>query len=501
MKMRNVTRFIGGAAAVALSACAGQPQPNLAGKLYPQEQGVVIAESVMVPGVTVASSMDGGMTDCAGPGLGVKVEGAVSTKREVFDSNAEPCESASVLFDGASAKGRRPADPAITILFNDNLGALPANPLHDPLKPMQPDPLAAIPPLTLKTEDIESIEPAAGAQISAAPVQLAAKSTPVETRRVEPDSLTSTLQNWQTENATQRGLLSTDAAEATRQLDNAVRQQQAETEQNEVSKLLAELREKERRLEAEQVRRKALIDSSENKRQKTEAALASWQANEQKLRAELQATQTRMAELESQSARMAQEKARKEAAYEDRLKTLGSDLKVAEAQASQTRQELILQAAAKIAEAEKLAAAAKLQEQQIQLREAARLKQEADQMMQRALDIDASKPIMAANIEPAAAPLALGEVPVVLHAKDVPLTEMIEKLLGQAKAQAGEWKADWQLSGQAQYILKEKWSLTAEAPVKELLQQLAGQVEAAHGIKLNFNQFQQSRLLVITDAK
>jgi hypothetical protein len=91
-------------------------------------------------------------------------------------------------------------------------------------------------------------------------------------------------------------------------------------------------------------------------------------------------------------------------------------------------------------------------------------------------------------------------VPVVLHAKDVPLTELVNQILSQAKPQAGAWTADWQLSGKHQYILQEKWSLTAEAPVAEVFKQLAADVQATHNITLEFNQFQQARLVVITDT-
>lgn len=486
------------AGGIVLSACTTAhvsstfPAPQIG------DEGVVIAESAMVPGVTMATSMSGTSDDCAGPGLGIAVEGSVNSQRFLFDKNGEPCDAAQTLFDGRTAVNNRAADPSINLTFHDSFGASPKDNL-DNLPGLNPIPTIRLQSSELTPNQLAAIEPAAGN------VQLGNKAVPAipvpGAVAKGPDPLMTTLASWKNQDVVYASRSDEATAAAERNIDVISRGAQNRTEQESVSKLMATLRERERQVQEEQRRHTETLERAQKNRDVTLAARQQWQSKESELQASLSATQERLAQFEELSRRLAADKDKREKAYQQQIASLSSDLKVAEAQADTSRRELVLKAAAKIAEAEQLASAAKLQEQEIKLREAARLKAEADTMMDRALAMKAGNSVVVGGMNiPPAVPMALMETPVVLHANNQTLPDILANILNQAAPQAGEWKADWQLSPTAQRLLKDKWSLTAEAPLQQVLGQLQQQIAAAHGVSLQFTQFGQSRLLVVTDA-
>ncbi len=475
------------------TASATFPAPQVA------DDGVVIAESAMVPGISQGATVTGGSDDCTGPGLGITVEGTVNSQRFLFDKNGEPCEAAQTLFDGRAAVNQRAADPSINLTFHDTLGASPQGNGLDSLPGLEPIPTIRLQSSDLDTGRLAAIEPAAGnanlgnKAVPAVPVQGAVARGP--------DPLVATLASWRNQDSVYATRSDEATAAAERNIDVIARTTQTRTEQENLAKLTATLRERERQVQEEQRRHTETLERAQKNRDITLAAREQWQQKEGELQASLTATQERLKQYEELSQRLAAEKNSKEQAYQQKIASLGADLKVAEAQADTSRRELVLKAAAKIAEAEQLASAAQLQEQEIKLREATRLKAEAETMMDRALAMKAGSNVVVGGMGlPPAVPLALMETPVVLHANNQTLPDILAGILNQAAPQAGEWKADWQLSPQAQHLIKEKWSLTAEAPLQQVLGQLQQQVSAAHGVSLQFTQFGQSRLLVVTDT-
>lgn len=491
---------------VAFSACAlwvllaACTHPQLATFPAPRagDEGVVIAESKMLLGTTTATSTIGTTEDCAGPGLGIIVQGSTGEGKYLYDITGEPCDSAQILFDGRTKLGQRSADPAITLTFHDTLGPIPPTPPRtEPtkVKDKKAEPLSALPPIRVVTSLLENqpdISPAAGP---------APQSKPVKTTQTpsKPDPLLATLTTWQAQDSTVATRMSESEAAAARNLENMAQEARQRQENEAIAQLAAKLRERERQIQEEQRRHTESLERASQNREQTLAARQSWQQRENELQAQLATTQERLQQFERLSSQLQTEKARKEQAYQQQIQTLSADLKAAEQQAETSRRELILRAAAKIAEAEQLAHAAQLQEQDIKLREAARLKSEAETMLDRALALKAGQQVTVAGAPPAAN-MALGKTPVVLREKDQPLPALFQTILKQAAPQAGEWQADWQLSPAAQKVLNEKWSLTAEAPVEQVFAQLAEQVQKAHGITLKFTQFTQSRLVVITDT-
>ncbi|NBX85716.1 MAG: hypothetical protein EBQ80_00495 [Proteobacteria bacterium] len=506
-------------AGVALAALvAGCTTPQLASFPAPKvgDEGVVIAESKMLLGATTASNVVGNTEDCAGPGLGIIVQGSTGEGKYLYDITGEPCDSAQVLFDGRTKLGQRSADPAITLTFHDSFGPIPDDslserselsespPRRSPKRsageggqPQKPKPLSALPPIRVVTsllEDNSGIEPAAGPTTKAKPELK--KTTEIPQK---PDPLIATLSSWQAQDDTIASRMAEAEAAAARNLENIAAEARQQQETEAIAQLAAKLRERERQIQEEQRRHAESLERANQNREQTTAARQAWQQQENALQAQLATTQERLQQFEQLSSRLQQEKAQKEQAYQQQIETLSADLKAAEQQAESSRRELILKAAAKIAEAEQLAHAAQLQEQDIKLREAARLKSEAETMLDRALALKAGQQVTIAGAPPAAN-MALGKTPVVIRAKDEPLQALLTTILQQAAPQAGEWQADWQLSAPAQKLLAEKWSLTAEAPVEQVFAQLAAQIQKAHGITLKFTQFTQSRLVVVTDT-
>jgi hypothetical protein len=437
---------------------------------HANDGGVVIAESFMVPGTTTATDNSGTTDDCAGPGLGIRVDSSTSGGNFLYDKNGEPCEAAQTVFNGSSALGSRAADPSIALSFYDQTGPIP-----DTLETADALPSVRVTSKLYKTTRRQGVGAPAG------------------------DPLLATLTKWQRQDTTTVTRIDEADAAAARNLDNIAKN--ARDDEEGKAQLMAKLRERERQVEEERIRNEATLERSQANRATTSAAQTAWQQKENELQAELDATRQRLAQFQQLNQRLTAEKSAKEQAYQNRISSLSADLKAAEIQSDNSRRELVMQAAAKIAEAEQLAHAAQIQEQDARLREAARLKQEAQTMMDRALAIKAGQGVVVQGVgAPEAAPMALLQTPVVVHARQQTLSAILDDLLTQARPQAGKWQADWQLSAGAQRLLSEKWSLTAEAPLQDVLSQLQQQVKVADGITLSFTQFNQSRLLVVTDA-
>ncbi len=456
------------------------------------EAGILIASSQVVPGLSGASDVTNLPDDCGGPGSGVLVEGTLGTTRVLYGPNAQPCAPAQLLFDGRTAAGQRPADPGLAITFHDSLGPLPADPRGADVTALPSGSLGTLTPL--------------------APIKLtSALTTPTTAQIAEAnqayDPLVATLQTWQASDETLRSRSRQRAQEgdaaALRALSSLAKESGARQEADQLALVAAQLRERERQVEEEQRRHEESLDLSADNRAITAAARQAFQQREAELAQQLAEARARATQFEQMNARLAAEKRNTTQTYQAQVQALSANLKTATQQAEIGRRELITQAAAKIAEAEALAMAARKQDQEIKLREAARLKAEAEVVLDRALSMEAGRTVLA-DLAPAAAPAApmqLGSVPVVLHAKNLTPEELVTQVLKLAEPQAGAWSADWQLSGAAQFLLKERWSLTAEAPVQQVLAQFAAQIRQTHGLTLTFTQFQQSRLLVITDSQ
>ncbi len=445
-----------------------------------QDGGIEIARTGMLKG---ASAQLAGAGDCSGPGVGVVVESRTGRKETVFDAMGEPCDAVQVLFDGSKPSGQRAADPTVMVRVHDALGVMlderPGE-VSTLAKLRTAQGLPPVPAIKLSEELLNTLqtEPAAG-----------------------PDPLLETLKGWQRTDSTlaQRSAEATEAGNRT--LGRMVRAAENGSSSGAAAQLAAQLRERERTLAETQRRMAETMANSAENRAMTQAARDAWQTEQNRLSGELEAAKARAAQFEELASRLQQESQRKEAAYSDRISTLSGHLRVAEGQADASRRQLIMQAAAKIAEAQTLAQAAKIEAQTDQLAEASRLQAEANALMDKVL---VAREVVA-DIEPKAGPapvsLPILEAPVVLQAKQRTLPEILTEVLQQAAAHSGAWRAEWQLGVGNDAILAERWSLTAEATVGQILENLKQQVQAAHGVMLTFTPFAQTRVLVISGEK
>ncbi len=470
-------------AATALTGCGWltttKPRGPLAVFQAPQrgDGGIEIARTRMLPGAQPRSAEVGQVADCYGPGLGVQIETSRGVQTRLFDANGEPCDAATLLFDGSRPTGQRQADPLISIRVHDSFGTILDERLDSPASsartPMGS--LAAIPAITV-TESLTE------AQADAA----------------SGDPLSDILTRWQRHDAVRAVAAESPLEADTRSLNRMVTAAVEQSSGAAAASLAAQLRDRERLLEDERRRHENTLADSAQNRALTQANRDAWQQEQNRLQSELATAQSRAQQFEQLASRLEEQKTRQEAAMGERIATLSGSLQLAEKQAESNRRDLILEAAAKVAEAQALATAARLDTQNDQLAEATRLHAQANALMDEVLLARQDR------LEPKAGPAAtadlpLTEAPVVLEARERTLPDILTEVLQQAAPHSGAWRAEWQLGKQGQKLLQERWSLTAEATVGEILTQLNLQVQQVHGLRLAFTPFNQTRVLVVTE--
>ena len=501
---------------LSLAACqhAGRPTfvpPALSAVPTPmvEDSGVVIAETELT-GPATALGNGGERPDCFGPALGVQVETAYEDEAYLFDSNGESCAAAQVMFDGGSPAGKWAAPSHIKINFNDALGPMLTEASTDvpkirvtagTLAPVTAEDFMLLPEATPEDPDVMPTEVAAQAQefMPQPRAQLDGVIHAWEQARVAE----------QQEQARQQLLQKSEKLlAASRDLERLSDNDLIKLHQAKIQELMSGLREAQREAELERERRSYVQAQTEQLRVEEEGQTLAKQQQMAKWRTETEVLQARLREFEQANQRLAQEKARKEAAYEQKIADLAGDLNSAERRADSTRKELVLQAAAKIAEAEKLAFAARMAEKEAITNEAARLQQEGDELMQRAMELEHGRNVVVPRLQGVAdavakptkpAPMPLASVPVVLHVKDQTLKDIISQVFAAAQPSAGPWMPDWQLQPEHAFILEEKWSVTVESRFAEFMDFVANKVAQTHGIDLAFRRFDQNRLFVISD--
>jgi hypothetical protein len=457
---------------------------------WAQAKGVFAAPTARDDGVEIARTMVLNPShttplrnqDCVGGGVGVVIENRTGAQQLTFDASGEPCHDAQVLFDGGRPSGQRAADPTIQIRVHDALGTLlNERPGRDrtleTIRAAQG--LPAIPEIKVSEDLLRSLstEPA----------------TPGE------DPLLRTLNQWQSADGVTAGRVEESTEAGTRTLQRMVRAAEANSSSAAAAQLAAQLRERERTLTETQRRMAETMARSAENRATTQAARDAWATEQNRLVGELESAKARAAQFEALAARLQDENKRKEAAYSDKISTLAGSLKVAEAQADAGRRQLIMQAAAKVAEAQALAEAAKIEAQSQQLAEASRLQAEANALMDKVLMVrEEVKDIAPAAGPTMAATLPILEAPVALQAKQRTLPEILNEVLQQAAPHSGAWRAEWQLGAKGESLLNERWSLTAEATIGQIIAALSQQVAAEHGFTLKATPFAQTRVLVIS---
>ncbi|MEC9291642.1 MAG: hypothetical protein VX730_04495 [Pseudomonadota bacterium] len=500
-------------ALVLLSGCGGVSiaPHKMVSEAKPREHkyggGILVAESEIVEyehSKTEYKDCDNTLP------LEIAVQSSTSRHAELYESAREHCGHAEIIFDGQTPEGQRSADPAIQIKFTDFKGA----PIQSQTKSKN---------IVIALEGEEAVLPS---DFSLKPQTQAAK---VQIARNTADPYTKTVSDWQ-ENR-ERTLLLKESEKLlanVRDLDRMKDTAIIAAHQKEIQRLLAKLRNLEVEDESKQERNEEALAMLDKTRLESEARRRQQEQEHSHLRSKLEEQAARIIELEKQKQAMDHQMARKQDVYTQQLERLSTDLKIAEAMAEKGRQELVLEAASKIAEAERLAFAAKMQEKASMEREAERLRDEADSIMARAHTLSGGRQIIIPGLTPLSKTvfnrseakllsgttalvnewtdiplvdrqgnLRLEDIELAIYEEDKTIPEILESVFTAINTRAPGWRTQFELPENRKYVLEEKWTIAAESRLDELLSYIANRVKTEHGVQLSFQQFDATQLLLV----
>ena len=493
------------------------------------DEGRTVAEAHVMSPQEFAQVNKGSAPDCSGRGLGVRVSNSLGDSRYDMDKDGQPCGETKTLFNGEQKSARRlNVVSGIDIAFVNETGAPQAPAIHEPdpllvyfpgaTAPQSPEEMA-------QTEHMPDLEGATTLNEGMSDVEWVEASVAPQHKKYQPGTLEATVHEWQDKKvvADRRGALNesqqlmADLKEIREMADGDM----AMHYQQQVDELMRRLRESEIKAALSQERHVRTTERLEMSQEEREAVEQAWREEQRRLSKEAGDLNNQLVEMQDAHLRLKKTYSTRERSYMEKIAKLTEDLKRAEHQAGKARKEMVLEAAKKIAEAERLAFAARLAERDEIVRRAERLKLEGDVMMQRADDMQNNRTVVvpglagefgeefppappevaqnAGDIEPAAALPPMSKVPVVLHVEQMQLKEVFAQVFGQMEPMMGKWDVKWELAGANQGILYELWTVTAETRFDEFLDFIAGKVEETHGVTLNFSRFDKNKMFIISD--
>lgn len=448
------------------------------------ERGDVVMEARYnpAPGHQVAER------DCYGPAVGVETTSVQGEHTDYYSANGEPCPQAEMIFNGDHSASQRGTPPGIRLAFWDgSQNPEVAAPRH---KTTSPDDM----PPARTPEDF--------ALSGMLPRQ---QQQPAQNNGL---ALEGTIERWQTLNHISAGVQDWE-----KMLDMPLGEV-LKTHQQTINELSTEIAstkaDKEaiaRTKAALEAEKEALAAQKKELASKLRQAEVQAQERQAALDQKIQELQTRLEDRARQDRYETEAEKRKQDDLRRRILDMKQELQRVQQQAGQTERSLMLAAAEKVAEAGRLAYAARLSEQKrLQLQadqkamESNHLRQRANLMGQangitssiRTLPVQAQQPHNVSRQAP-----RLQDMPVAINVKDMPLQELMKTILTEA---VGSWDVDWQLTPGHENLREEKWSLTAEATAGEVMAHVARKVEATHGIQLDFTPFYRLNTLVVTDS-
>lgn len=444
-------------------------------------KGVILSESGIAN--PKGNTQIGIEADCYGPAFGVTTANANGTDNFVFGADGKPCTRAETLWNGDNPADRRAPAPSIHIGFTDELGTQPRTTNTQ------------IPSITQADFAKESLNSDIDQfSVSDALPELS------HTATHNGLDIAQKARKWEVLKESER-LLSD-----IRQVGRFSNEDLIDAHQNKIIQLQSKLRD----LETENARlNNQSLDkqlTADELQRKLSSRSQNWQVQENHLLNEREELQRRLSLIEQKNAENAQEAAARERTLQTQVAQLEQSVTLSEGQANKARRELVLEAAQKIAEAERLAFAARLAEKQAISQEAARKRAESDVLLERALSLKEGKTVLVPGISDILGervnpiPVPFEQLPVAVHADNVTLQKLLENVLKQAAKHAGDWRVSWQLSPAYQYVLQETWSLTAEATVGEILAFIQTRLKETHNLDVTFERFDKVKLLVASDG-
>ncbi len=481
--MNKNRQFVSIVALSVVMAAGLQAEPQANGA---QNNGQVVMASRYqpTPGHQVAER------DCYGPAVGVQTESVQGTKADYYSANGEPCPPAEMIFNGAHEATQRGTPPGIQLAFWD--GQHNAN-VPYPKHQTTPENV----PTARTPEDF------ALSGMLPRPQQ-----QPVKTSGLE---LAGTIERWQTLNHISAGVQDWE-----KMLDMPLgevlksHQQTIDELSTEVASTKADKEAIARAKAALEAEKEALGEQKKELARQLNMAKAQAQQQQATLDEKIKTLQTRLEDRARQEQYTTAAEARKQDDLRQQILGLKQELQRVQQQAGQTERSMMLAAAEKVAEAGRLAYAARLSEQKrLELEadrrtmESTHLRQQA-QLMGQTSEADGivssvrNLPIQQPKPQQFSRPNArLADMPVALNVKDTPLEALMNTILTEA---VGSWEVDWQLSPGLENLKAETWSLTAEATAGEIMTHIQQKVKDTHGIRLNFTPFYRLNTLVVTDS-
>ena len=95
--------------------------------------------------------------------------------------------------------------------------------------------------------------------------------------------------------------------------------------------------------------------------------------------------------------------------------------------------------------------------------------------------------------------LDLQDYEVVVHEDNARLEDIMDRVIKRASGYAGPWQVKWKLKPGHDTVLDERFSLNVETSFQEFAEYLSTYMEGYRGFGLQFNIFNNERVLVITD--
>ncbi len=96
--------------------------------------------------------------------------------------------------------------------------------------------------------------------------------------------------------------------------------------------------------------------------------------------------------------------------------------------------------------------------------------------------------------------LPLGRVLLAIDVEQMTIEDIVNLIMREAAPASGPWQVRWRLKPENSFILDEKVNLTAETTMNQFLGYMVEHINNLTGVKLFVTQFEQSRLIILSDT-
>ena len=101
---------------------------------------------------------------------------------------------------------------------------------------------------------------------------------------------------------------------------------------------------------------------------------------------------------------------------------------------------------------------------------------------------------------PTTAYLPLEEVRIAIDIENLPLEEVVTRIISEAEEKTGPWNVKWRLGEENDYLMNERVNITAETDMGQFMSYLVDRVNNLTGVQLFVRVFDASRIILISDT-